>query len=87
MSAARQCFYISATQRDEHGFIPSLVTENEPGHSPMTGQGEHAAPWYWGKTLEHAEQTCERVNLERYGISRKTASRIVASSMFAGRLS
>ncbi len=77
----RQCFVILATQCDEHGYIPSLVVENEAGHSPMTGRGEFATPWYWGKTLDRAEAVCARFNKDRYGISEDTAWRIVASSM------
>ena len=79
----RQCFYIPDGQRDEHGYIPSLVTENEPGHSPMTGKGEGSTPWYWGKTYRRAQEVCERVNLDRYGIGPATAWRIVTSSMAA----
>ena len=82
----RQCFVILASQFDEHGYIPSLVTEHEPGHAPMTGRDELAAPWYWGKTYERAKEVCARVNRERFGISEQTAMRIVASSMAAGRL-
>lgn len=81
----RQCYFIPAMQDNPHGFIPSLVTEHEAGHSPMTG-GPDQEPWYWGKTLKHAEQTCDRVNLKRFGISRNTMHRIVGSSMGAGRV-
>ena len=80
----RQCFTIFETQRDEHGFIPSLVTEGEPGHSPLMGHGEGATPWYWGDTIEAAQKTCASVNLERYGLSEKDAAAIVLSSMFQG---
>ena len=80
----RRCYYISPLQYDEgRGFVPSLVVENEAGHSPMRGRGEFADPWYWGDTLERAEQVCDRVNRDRFGISNKTAMRIVASSMAA----
>ena len=79
----RQCFVILETQYDEHGYIPSLVTENEPGHAPMMGNGEHATPWYWGKTIERAKEVCARVNKQRFGITEQTAERILASSMFA----
>jgi hypothetical protein len=48
----------------------------------MTGD-ESQTPWYWGKTLERAEQVCDRVNRDRFNISPKTAMRIVASSMNA----
>lgn len=77
----RQCFFIPEGQRDEYGYIPSLVTENEPGHSPMTGD-ESQTPWYWGKTRERAERVCDRINKQRFGITPKTATRIVVSSMF-----
>ena len=78
----RQCFVILESQRDENGYIPSLVTENEPGHQPATGNGPCSVPWYWGDTFERAEKVCARVNLDRYGITEATAARIVASSMF-----
>lgn len=81
----RQCFVVLATQYEEgRGYIPSLVTEHEASHSPMTGRGEFAEPWYWGDTLERAQEVCDRVNLDRYGISRRTALRIMGSSMAAG---
>ncbi len=86
MTDARQCFAILETQQDDHGYIPSLVTENEPGHAPMTGRGEDAVPWYWGKTRERAQQVCDRINRDRYNISPKTALRILASSIGAGNL-
>ncbi len=83
----RECFYISPLQFDEgRGFVPSLVVENEAGHSPMRGRSDAQEPWYWGKTLERAEAVCDRVNLKRYNISRKTAARIVASSMRASNV-
>lgn len=83
----RQCFYIPASAYVEgRGFVPSLVTENEPGHCPMTGNGECAEPWYWGDTYERAQEVCDRVNLDRYGLTPKAATRIVASSMAAGRV-
>jgi len=82
--APRWCYYIPPCQDNPRGFIPSLVTEHEAGHSPMTGRGEHAEPWYWGDTLERAQEVCARYNLDRLGISKRTASRIVASSMAAG---
>lgn len=81
----RQCFAILETSRDDHGYIPVLVTENIPGYSQMTGD-ESQAPWYWGKTFERAQQVADRVNKQRYGISPKTALRIIASSMRAGNV-
>lgn len=78
----RECFYISPLEYDEgRGFVPSLVVENEAGHSPMRGNGKFAEPWYWGDTIERANEVCDRVNKQRYGISHQTQMRIVASSM------
>jgi len=84
MNQPRQCYYISPCQFDEdRGYVPSLVTENEAGHQPMRGNSEEQTPWYWGKTLDRAEQVCDRVNKQRFDISPATAMRIVASSMRA----
>lgn len=82
---ARWCYYVSEAQRDAQGHIPSLVVENVPGHVPMTGNGEHAAPWHWGLSFEIAQRTCRRVN-ERRGITLAIADEIVAASMRASEL-
>jgi len=79
----RRCYYIPFDQSDEHGFIPSLVVENEAGHSPMIGRDALSTPWYWGKTIERAKEVCARYNKQHFGITQATADRIVASSMFA----
>jgi hypothetical protein len=80
--AARQCFYIPAEQFDENGYIPSLVTEGQAGHAPLTGNGPHASPWYWGKTYEEARAVCAAENA-KLGISPEDAARIVLSSVTA----
>ena len=82
MTEPRKCFYIPDDQFDENGYIPSLVTEGEPGHAPLKGNGAHASPWYWGKTYEEAMTVCVKEN-ERLGISPEDAARIVLSSMNA----
>jgi hypothetical protein len=79
----RQCFYIPVEQFDENGYIPSLVTEGQPGHAPLTGNGPGASPWYWGKTYAEAQRVCAGQNAKR-GISPKDAAEIVFSSMAAG---
>ncbi len=86
LTEKRWCYYIPAVQdTDLHGgFVPSLVVENESGHSPMTGATGKEAPWVWGKTLEQAEATARAVNAKR-GISERDALMIVASSMGASR--
>lgn len=79
----RQCFYQPIEQYDENGWIPSLVTEGEPGHTPLTGSGTAAAPWYWGKTYEEARARCQEEN-GKLGINPADAAKIVLSSMAAG---
>jgi hypothetical protein len=46
LPAPRRCLYVFETSLTEHGYIPSMITEGEPGHSPMKGNGEHSQPWY-----------------------------------------
>jgi len=77
----RYCFTILESQKDENGYIPSLVIEGEKGHRPMTGNGLCAAPWYWGKTLKEAEAVADAKN-EELGISKEEAFKIVGRSMF-----
>ena len=75
----RQCYYIPVDQFDEHGYIPSLVTEGEWGHSPMSGSDSTQVPWYWGKTFAEAKETCRQVNRESFGLSEEEALGIVIS--------
>lgn len=84
MAERRMCFYVPVDQFDENGFIPSLVTEGEPGHSPLRGSGVGSSSWYWGKTYDEAKAAAQRQN-ERLGLSESDVAEIVASSMFAGR--
>jgi hypothetical protein len=67
----RQCYVVLQTQRDQHGYIPSLVTEGQPGHAPT--------PWHWGDTFEEAETVCAAVNARR-GIDADAADEIKLSS-------
>ena len=79
----RRCFYIDPTQKPPpEGYVPSLVFEDDPGHCPMLGNGPHAVPWYWGKTLEEAEATCSQVNTKD-GLSDRDVVEIICSSMRA----
>jgi hypothetical protein len=80
MFAPRTCFAVFPDQRDEHGFIPSVITENEPGHAPLTGNGTAAQPWYWGATYDEAKETCRKEN-EQAGLSTDDVIEITLSSM------
>lgn len=81
---SRQCFYIPEGQFDDNGYIPSLVTENEPGHRPLTGNGRFSSPWYWGKTYEKAREICAEEN-KKLGLTEEDVVEIVASSIGASR--
>jgi hypothetical protein len=82
--ARRYCFFIPASQFDEHGYIPSVVTEGEPGHTPLRGTGEAARPrpWSWGQTLAEAEQAAAEANA-RLGLSPEEVAEIILSSVAA----
>lgn len=77
----RRCLYIPVGQfHPERGYIPSLVTEGEPGHAPMLGQGEFSQPWYWGTDYDKAVEMAKGAN-ERLGLSAEDVSEIIASSI------
>lgn len=78
----RWCYTVMPAQDTSKygGYVPSLVIENQRGHWPMLGRGNHSSPWVWGKTLGEAEDVCRSVNAER-GISPEDEMKIVASSM------
>ena len=79
----RHCYVILETQYDPgHGYVPSIIFEDHPGHYPMRGHDEFSAPWYWGKTFSEAQATCESVNADN-GITPAIADTILCSSMFA----
>jgi hypothetical protein len=79
----RYCFYIPANGFVEgHGFVPSMVTENEPGHAPLTGNGAHASPWYWGMTYDKARAVADQANAN-LGLTPDDVAAIIASSLGA----
>jgi hypothetical protein len=83
MTRKRACFYIpSGAFVEGHGYVPSLVTENEPGHVPLMGNGPGSAPWYWGMTYEKACEIAEAENA-KLGLDPRDVMAIVASSMAA----
>ncbi len=75
------CFYINPSQNPgDEGYIPSVVVLGEPGHFPLCGRGDGAAPWRWGKTLEEAEVMCAKANADR-GMTKERVDEIVMSSI------
>lgn len=83
----RQCLWISASQDPKiyGGYVPSLVVENEPGHSPLLGKGVGASPWTWGMDLKQAQEVCDKYNQDKLGLSKEECLQIVGSSMAVTR--
>lgn len=81
---ARMAFYIDASSTTDGGFIPSIVTEGEPGHALMSGNGPLSRPWVWGPTFEQAQQQAREANAER-GLSEDDVLDIITSSMRLSR--
>jgi hypothetical protein len=82
MTQPRRCFIVLLEQRNERGFIPSVVTEGEPGHSPMIGNGEFSQPWYWGTEFDQALEVCAAANAD-LGLSPEDVDEITNSSIAA----
>lgn len=78
----RYCFFIDESMYTPNGYIPSVVTEDEPGHSPMMGKGELSQPWYWGKDIDTAKRIARESN-EKLGLSDDDVDEIVTSSITA----
>lgn len=81
----RQCFYILDALKTEGGYVPALVTENEPGYAPMSGDPDKLqTPWVWGPTKGMPSGQAADRNAQM-GLSPDDVARIVASSMGASR--
>ena len=82
----RTCFIVLADQCNSIGYIPSLVTENEAGHSPLIGNGPFSEPWYWGRPgmseegWVQAQRVCAEENA-RLGLTPDDVEEIVSSSI------
>jgi nicotinamidase-related amidase len=81
-------YCVDATAFDEEakGYRVSIVIEGEHGHRP-TGDDNYKTsvrarrPYFWGPTLEAAEDAAEFQNA-RMGISKTEAFKIIGASMF-----
>lgn len=83
LAPPRRCLWILETEYDrDGGYVPVMITEGEPGYSPMRGIGPLAAPWYWGHDLAVAKRIADEANAE-LGLSHEQALKIVLSSMAA----
>jgi hypothetical protein len=82
----RKCYVILDQNFEEgRGFIPALVTENEPGFALMSGNGPGSSPWYWGMTKDEAKRIAAKANEESFGLTPEEAQDILLSSMVASR--
>ena len=87
MNGKRTAIVIMRGQTDKDGqIIPSLVTEGEPGHSPLTGNGGCAQPWKWGTDYNRAEQIAAEANADK-GLTTEDVIEIRLSSLAASRVS
>ncbi len=84
-SRPRTCYYIPPNQCDDEGFIPSLVTENEPAHVPFMGNGACASPWHWGHTYEQARDHAAKMNWEDFGLNQDEVAAIMISAIRTAR--
>lgn len=79
--AVRQCYVVFENQYDDEGFIPSLVTEGEWGHTPLSGDPARLqAAWHFGKDLDTARRVCANANKD-LGLTEDDVVTITASSM------
>lgn len=80
----RKCFAIFTSQFvPGKGYVPSLVTEGEPGHQPFVGQGEESEPWYWGLEWDQACAVVDKANARDFRLTPDEAAAIVDSSITA----
>lgn len=82
LKRARGVLYVDETMPIDGGFVPSMVTECQPGHTPLTGAAAGGRPWVWGPTIDLARKTAEDTNNNR-GIDPDTAREVVISSFRA----
>jgi hypothetical protein len=79
----RYMFYIPADALVMgKGYRPSIVFDGVAGHFP-NGGGD-VEPWYWGDTIDKARAIARKRN-ETLGLSEDDETRILASSVIAGR--
>lgn len=79
----RTCVVVLASQYvEDRGYVPSVVTEGEAGHSPLTGKGELSEPWYWGHDLDKAKKIAADHN-EKRGLTPEDVEAIFESSLIA----
>ena len=80
----RFCYYIMEGQTTiDGGYIPSMIVENEAGHTPLTGPEAVGSSWVWAHNFEDAKQYASVMNTQ-LGLTQDDVMDIVASSMRAG---
>ncbi|GAA2471161.1 hypothetical protein [Winogradskya humida] len=80
----RYAFYVDETMRTEYGYVPSIITEDEPDHTPMRGNGTHATPWYWGHDLMAARTIAAQANAA-LGLTDSDVRAVIMSSFRASQ--
>ena len=75
------CFYIDPEEFDEgYGFVPCVALEGRLGrYGVQRGNDPFVSPWYWGKTLDKAQQITRQANEEK-GLSPEDVRQIMESA-------
>lgn len=83
----RMCYFIAddALYVEDKGYRASIVIENQAGHRPTgnwpySGKVGEVMPYFWGRSLKHAQDTAAEMN-RRLGLSKSDVTKIVLSSM------
>jgi hypothetical protein len=79
------CYAVHPEQRDDNGFIPSVVYSGLVEHHPLMGKGINGTPHYWGKTWEEAQRLCGERNKE-LGLTKEDVANILESSRKANEM-
>lgn len=76
----RWCFWVLPEHRDEHGYLPVVITEGVGGYAPLRGLGGQDR-WYWGADYTAALAVAHAANASR-GLTEADARAIVQSALF-----
>jgi hypothetical protein len=73
------CYVVLEEQRDDNGFIPSIVYRGLGGYHPLMGGRKGSRPHYWGKSWDEGQRLCRERNKE-LGLTEQDVADILESS-------
>lgn len=56
------------------------MVEGQQGHWPLLSPSDGTTPWYWGLSLEEAQEKCDLANREDFGLEPEEAQVIINNS-------